>query len=1035
MPGSLPQRVNRPALLLALFSSFIPARAASDFPSYNRDIRPILSENCFSCHGPDPEGRKANLRLDTLEAASADRGGYAALVPGDPDLSELVARIESDDPLDMMPPPGSHKSLTDDQKGLIRGWVAAGAPYEPHWSFVPPRRPEVPMLGSDSKSSNPIDAFIRERLQQEELDLSPEAPPHTQIRRLSFDLTGLPPSPEEVDAFAADPSPEAYRSLVDRLLQSPHHGERLAMWWLDAARYADTDGFQQDELRDNWPWRDWVVDAFRQNMPFDRFTIEQCAGDLLPNATPEEVLATGFHRNHMTNGEGGRDPEESRIDYVIDRVNTTGTVWLGLTLGCAQCHSHKFDPISQANYYELFAFFDSIDEDGRAGRAAKPYLSYQSPYAERALHEAEQTGQQRQARERSARRDAQEEFDSWLSDQVERVASGFLPWHPLQPTALNSVEGTVLSQGFDGVIRAGGPNPRQDDYRIVAPTSLDRVTGFRLEVFPNPEDQPTRLSRGASGEFILTNVKLLVRRRGQSQLRPIPIATAVADTERNAQGRDYGRVLDTLDDDPRNGWTTGSEGLDQPHQAVFALAEPLKLQEDEELVVVLFQRSTLGDANIARFRLSVTDQPGTAVRSLDPMPLERLAAEQVQDIEKIAPELREALFEQYLVDHSFYQRARNALDIAQRQLEEVRKASEPVNVMVLAERSEPRTTHILERGVWDQKGDSVTPAVPEAILPRSPEQTQNRLHLAQWLVDRDNPLTARVVVNQLWQLCFGVGLVRTPEDFGTQGEPPTHPELLDWLAVELMDHGWDLRHILRLIVTSDTYRQSSTFRKELQDRDPENRLLARAPRYRLPSWMIRDSALAASGLLNPAIGGPPVRPYQPEGVWEEMFMGRLRYEPSQGPAQHRRTLYAFWRRSAAPTFLFDSALRQVCEVQPRRTNTPLHALTLLNDQGLLEASAELARKAVTEQENKDDRLRFLFSRILSRPPQPPEMTILLREFDRAARHYQQSPDDASHLLSVLDHVDTMPQASQHDLAALTVVASMVFNLDEAISRE
>ncbi|WP_152053105.1 PSD1 and planctomycete cytochrome C domain-containing protein [Tautonia marina] len=1036
MPGSHKRRVHGLSLLLAACACTISARAASDSPTYNRDVRPILSEHCFSCHGPDPESRKADLRLDTFEAATADRGGFAALIPGDPELSELVYRIESDDELDVMPPPESHKPLTADQKQLIRAWVADGAEYEPHWSFVPPQRADIPEIEPGQKDIHPIDAFVRRRLRQEGLDLAPAAPPHTLMRRLSFDLTGLPPAPEEVETFTADPSAETYREMVDRLLESPHHAERMAMWWLDAARYADTDGFQQDALRDNWPWRDWVVDAFRRNVPFDQFTIEQFAGDLLPDASPEQVLATAFHRNHMTNGEGGRDPEESRIDYVIDRVNTTGTVWLGMTLGCAQCHTHKFDPISHADYYELFAFFNSVDEDGRAGKAAKPYLTYESPYADRALREAEQTVDERREGEILARQDARRGFEDWLTDQIKRVDKGFFrPWHTLQPTLLESVEGTGLTQGDDGIIQAGGPNPTQDDYKVIGSPALDRITGIRLEVLPDPERDPIGLSRGQSGEFILTDVKLQVRRRGRSQIRPVSISGAVADAEREVKGRDYGRVLDTLDDDPRNGWTTGSEGLDQPHRAIFALEEPLTLEDDEELIFVMLHRSTQGDANIARFRISVTDQPGVAVQSLDPMPLERLAAAQVETIRAISPELQEALFEQYLIDHPDYQRERAKLDLAQRQLEEIRKASGPVEVMVLADRETPRTTHVLERGVWDQKGETVVPAVPEAIAPRPPDQTRSRLDLAEWLVARDNPLTARVVVNHLWQICFGEGLVRTPEDFGAQGELPTHPELLDWLAVELMDHDWDLRHLLRLIVTSDTYRQSSQFREELQERDPENRFLARAPRFRLPSWMIRDAALRSSGLLNPALGGPPVRPYQPEGVWEEMFMGRLSYEPSQGPAQYRRTLYAFWRRSAAPTFLFDSAQRRVCEVKPRRTNTPLHALTLLNDQGILEASAELARVVMTECEDVEERLDLMFTRVLSRPATPPEMTVLLREFERASRHYTQSPDDTVNLLEGLGQPGESSAGPDHERAAYTVVASMVFNLDEAISRE
>ncbi|MCA9162789.1 MAG: DUF1549 domain-containing protein, partial [Planctomycetales bacterium] len=629
-----------PAALLAVTLLSLN-QSIADEVRFSRDVLPILADRCFHCHGPDAAHREAELRLDVRESAVADRGGYAAIVPADPDASELMRRITTDDADLVMPPPDSHrKPLADSEVATLRQWIADGAEWGKHWSFEPPVRPEI-----DASATHPIDFFVRRRLAKDGLHPAPPADRHTLIRRVSFDLTGLPPTWAEVRGFLDDESDDAYERVVDRLLDSPHYGERMAMWWLDAARYSDTDGFQQDATRTNWPWRDWVIQSFNQNMPFDQFTVEQFAGDLLPDATLDQHLATCFHRNHMTNGEGGRDPEESRVDYVIDRVNTMGTVWLGLTLGCCQCHSHKFDPISQHDYYSLTAFFNSIDEDGRAGGGAKPYLKYKSPHVQRAIDEAQRVVEARKQVETAAKKQAVEEFEPWLAEQRKQLVDGFEPWRILRANLLETVEGTLLTQEDDGTIQASGPNPRQDDYRITAsvtanaeatgprpiqpnekpPTGV-RVSGLRLEIFPHASHTDGKLSRGASGEFILTDVKLQVKRRGQSQVRDIDIASAIADAEKGAKGREYGLVKDTLDDDPRNGWTTETHDATQPHVAVFALAEPLYLADDEELLFVMLHRSTRGDANIGRFRLAVTDQPGPAVRSLDPMPLEELAA-------------------------------------------------------------------------------------------------------------------------------------------------------------------------------------------------------------------------------------------------------------------------------------------------------------------------------------------------------------------------------------------------------------------------
>ncbi len=999
---------------------------------YSRDVLPILSDRCFQCHGPDASDREAGLRLDQQDDVADDRGIYAVVEPHQPDQSELIERVISDDPDLRMPPPDSHiKPLSESEIETLRGWVASGAKWGEHWAFEKPIRPTVPY-----PDMHPIDALVRQRLESEGLRFANAAPRHTLLRRLAFDLTGLPPTNEQLHAFLANQDQAAYQQAIDRLLTSPHYAERMAMWWLDLARYADTDGYQGDQTRTNWPWRDWVIEAFRENLPFDQFTIEQFAGDLLPDPTDQQILATCFHRNHMTNGEGGRDPEESRVTYVMDRVNTTGTVWLGLTIGCAQCHAHKFDPVSHEDYYRLSAFFNSIDEDGKAGTAAKPYFQYQSPYSARAVNETQRLVDHRAEQEGQARKQAESEFDAWLSDRIEQTKNDFRPWHELRPLQLVSAEGTLLTADDDAIVQASGPNPIQDDYRVVAQPKLQRITGVRLEVFPHDSHKDGKLSRGESGEFILTNFKMQLRQPGSSQLIDLDFDSAIADVEQGAKGRNYGNIKDTLDDDPRNGWTTQTHDATKSHVGVFALAAPLELSDGDQLVVVLFQRSTDGDANIGRFRLSVTDQTGKGVRSLDPMPLEQLAAASVDKTADVKDELREQLLDQFLFDHAAYQHAKASLDRAKRQLEETKSASGQLSVMILAERREPRETFVLQRGVWDQHGATVEPGVPNAVLPWPSERTQSRLDLANWLVSPDNPLTVRVIVNQLWQMFFGNGLVRTPDDFGLQGERPTHPQLLDWLAVELMEHEWDLQHIIRLMLTSRTYQQSSDVTPQMLERDPSNRLLARANRYRVPSWMIRDAALQASGLLNPAIGGPPIRPYQPPGVWAEIFMGRFTYEPSEGAAQYRRTLYAFWRRSSGPTFLFDSSQRQVCEVRSRRTNTPLHALTLLNDKTQLVAAAELSRIAVSQTDSIDDRISHLYQRVLSRKPTRQEVKIVAERWRTTLKHYRQHAEQADQLLEN-GNVDiaSIDAAQRGELAAGMVTASMLLNLDEAITRE
>ena len=1014
--GQMRQFVMLGAAICALTSG----TEAKEPVNFSRDVLPILSDNCFGCHGQDEGHRKGELRLDVREAAIEKK----AIIPGDSRASELIARIVSADPDALMPPPKSHKpKLHSSQSAILRQWIDEGAVWGKHWAFEPPRKAH--------SVGNPVDYFVRERLEQAGMRQAKEAEKHTLLRRISLDITGLPPSPEELDTFMQDTAPDAYSRAVERLLNSPHHGERMAMWWLDAARYSDTDGFQSDATRNNWSWRDWVVDAFNKGMPYDQFTLEQFAGDLLPGATPEQRLATCFHRNHMTNGEGGRDPEESRVDYVIDRINTVGTTWLGLTLGCTQCHSHKFDPISHADYYSLTAFFNSIDEDGKAGSAAKPFLSYQSATAARSVAEAQQFLDERKPAEAAARKNAEAPFEKWLEMRRSEVTSGWNSWRTLKATGLESAEGTDLRQEADGAVQSSGPHPNQDEYRFTSQLAGIRISGLKLEVLPHSSHTGGALSRGASGEFILTDIKVQVRTRGNSQVREITLANAVADTMADKKkNNNYGDVKDTLDDDPRNGWTTQGADKNTPHTAVYALAVPLTLATDEELIVELRQRSTLGDSNIGRFRISVTSEAGEAVNQIGLTPREELAA--LGKSGALDASLRSRLFSEFLADHAPYLESKSALDRAMRQFNEIKTAAGSLNVMVLAERKEPRETFVLLRGVWDKHGEKVTPDVPAAIAPWQPDYPKNRIGFAQWITSKQNPLAARVAVNHLWQMLFGAGLVRTTEDFGLQGERPSHPELLDWLAVDLMEHAWDLKHTLRLILNSATYRQDSATTEALRLADPDNRLLARGSRYRLPSWMLRDSALRASGLLNPALGGPPVRPYQPEGVWEELFMGRYKYEPSEGPAQYRRTLYAFWRRSIAPTFLFDSAQRRSCEVRTGRTNTPLQALTLLNDGTFMEAARELAQRMLALPENQ--RIDDLYKRVLCRAASAQEKAVLARELQQSTAHYAANPQDARALLE-FGQRRPGPGSNVQQLAAHTILASLTLNLDESLTHE
>jgi hypothetical protein len=806
------RRLTIPILLLAPVA--LPAADRLDF---NRDVRPILSDACFACHGPDKSKRKADLRLDTP-------AGKKVVAPGKPTESELVKRITSTDTDEMMPPPKSGRSLTAAQRDVLRKWVEQGAEWQPHWAYVVPKRAEIPAVKDPASAANPIDRFIFARLEKEGLKPSPEAPRHVLIRRLSLDLTGLPPTPAEVEVFVNDRAPDAYEKLVDRLLASPRFGERLAYDWLDAARYADSNGYQEDLTRTSWPWRDWVVRAFNRNLPFDQFTVDQIAGDLLPGATTDQKVATGFHRNVMLNGEGGRVAEESRIDYVVDRVDTTAQVWLGLTLGCCRCHDHKFDPFTQKEYYRLSAYFNSVAETGAVDRRGPNQVGNANP--------------------------------------VLRV--------PTKEQERFLFESTRTIRALESVVKQTAPK--------ATPGDLHRAAAFGL----------------------MRNPIVLI---SEAILHPSP---AFADASRT----------------------------------------------------------------LAR---------------------------------------------------------------AKKTLDETNKAV--VETMVMQDLPKPRESFILVRGAWDKHGEKVSPSVPELLGKLPADAPPNRLALAKWLVSPNNTLTARVIVNRYWQLLFGTGLVKTAEDFGVQGDPPTHPELLDWLSVEFRDSGWDLKQLLRLVVTSNTYKQSSKVTPESLERDPANRLLARGPRYRLSSHALRDQAVFASGLLVERAGGPPVLPYQPPNIWEEFSFNHIHYVQGHGDDLYRRSLYTFWRRTVAPPELFDTAARQVCVVRPSRTNTPLHALTTLNDVTYAEAYRVLAERMMKEGGSTPaDRIAYAFRLTLARDPTPAERDVLVAAFERLRRQYATDKAAAEKVVGQGEKPRD-PELEVAELAAYAGVASVILNTDEALTRE
>ncbi len=1187
--------------------------------NFNRDIRPILSDNCFACHGPDEKSRQADLRLDQKSVAFSAPNGFPIIVPGNPENSEIIFRVTHEDESERMPPNKTGKRLDGSQIELLTRWIQQGAPWDEHWAFVKPSRPSVPETTNHEWGRNPIDGFVLARLESEGLEPSTDASKRSLIRRATLDLTGLPPTRTEVRAFVADDRPAAYEMLIDGLLERPQYGEHLAHFWLDAARYGDTHGLHLDNYREMWPYRDWVVNAFNRNMRFDQFTVEQLAGDLLANPSTQQQTATGFNRCNVTTSEGGSIRDEVYVRYAGDRVNTTSTVWMGLTAGCASCHDHKFDPITQKEYYKLSAFFNNVSEDAMDRNRKDPAPVIKLPTSEESERMASYD------RRIKSLEDLIKAPMTGVDVAQSRWEAELTEWRPVQAedlVSLVSLAGATMSLLADGSIQASGKNPDTDTYEIVARVPAGkhmavRLEGLRSEDSPDARsasattDAPPALDtadapsasdtngeaqaktkgvtkkligRSKSGNVILTEFELeFAAVKEPGEWTPVRFVHAWADYE---QPGDFG-ILNTIDGCRESGWGIGGSQARGARQAVFLAELPFGESDDYWIRARLKHESQYKRHQFNRFRLSVATEPprspGSSIKlgdwyELGPfearegnvafhqryepegnpvnkgfqfkhhdrvlkwvkrtawpdrdatveltgekcasyiyrnvvsetkqravltvrangglklwvngyelfagrfrseteakriqVPLNAggnevllkvvdfsgeygfffglesgpvMVPSEVFDWTRLSPNERSP--EQRTGIRNFY-RAMVSSDPELRglrnELSNLRKKRTAldesiVTSMVMKERKEARKTYVLRRGQYDQRLEQVSPGTP-AMLPSMPDDAPaTRLGFARWLVDPSHPLTPRVAVNRLWQNIFGAGLVRTSEDFGSRGEPPSHPALLDWLAVEFVESGWDVKHVLGLMLTSSTYRQLSKVRPELLARDPDNRLLGRGPRFRLDAEMLRDQALAISGLLRPTMGGPSVKPPQPDGLWKVVgYVGSntMWFEQDHGPDRvYRRSLYTFWKRTAPPPQMsvFDAPSREVCVVRRERTNTPLQALVLLNEPQYFEAARAFAERTLLEGGRSDeDRMAFAFETATARLPDSEELSILLGVLDQHQEEFSRDPKRAAVLASA--HSPSDSGLGLAELAAWIMVTNLILNLDEVVSK-
>jgi hypothetical protein len=1004
---------------------------------FNRQIRPILSENCFQCHGPDQSHRKANYRLDTKEGVFAvGKSGKKNILLRDAKNSELVHRIEEAEGDGLMPPLKSGKKLNADQIKLIKQWINEGANYGEHWAFVVPKSNSVPDVNNSKWVRTPIDAFVLSRLESNNITPSPQASKEVLIRRLTLDLIGLPPTLKEVDDFLRDDSPQAYEKVVDRLLASNQYGERMAMQWLDYARFADSNGFQTDSSRSMWPWRDWVINAYNANMPFNQFTIEQIAGDMLPNATKSQIIATGFNRNHRLNGEGGLIAEEWRIENVIDRVDTTSQTWLGLTLACARCHDHKYDPISQKEFYQFFAFFNNLPESGtlagnQTGGNTEPVEEIESPSQNAESLKIQLAIKEQEALILKLDEKVDPMIKEWEPVFKEKVNSAGNVWTPLNPTTVKSEGGAKFSKLTDGSYLASGKNPTNDVYTITSNVSKGFFSAILLECFPDPSLPNQSLGRFSNGNFVLSKIEAELS--SPSLKTPLKIAFNKAIADYSQKGWD---IINVVGNDSSKGWAVDGPTRRDITKAMFVSPQLVDIPENSTIKISLSHQA-LSQHNIGRFRIAISSVPGELI-TLNGFQVPVNITKIIEtDPQKRSLQQKEELRKYYkATSFKEHKVASDKLVLLKNNLVDSKKNIPGVMVM---KEGPVRDTFMLIRGEYDKKGPKVVAGLPSVLPPLPKDKPMNRLGLAYWMVDPSNPLTSRVWVNRMWEKFFGYGLVRTSENFGAQSEFPSHPELLDWLASKFVSLNWDMKAMQKIVVMSSVYQQSSNLNPSLLNNDPENRMLARGSRLRLSGETLRDQALFASGLMVNKTGGPSVRPYMPEGVWDETSRyGDLRnYKNDKGEALYRRTMYTIWKRTAAPPtmLLFDAPNREACSVKRSRTNTPLQALALLNEVTYVEAARKLAEKIIREGGNTpDDKLTTGFRIVTGRRPDSSELAILVKGFHKDYENFKSKPENAKRFTS-LGESPLANTADISELAAYTLSANILLNLDEVVNRE
>ena len=1029
-------------------------RTTTDTVEFNRDIRPILADKCFACHGPDAAQRQADFRLDLRDEALRDLGGYAAIVPGKPDESELISRIFSDDEDEIMPPTDHLKKLSAREKELLKKWVQQGAKWQDHWSLIPLKETKTPQPKNLSWAKNDIDRFILRKLESAKLKPSNPADKRILIRRLYFDLIGLPPTPAQVDAFVADKSPDAYEKVVDQLLASKHFGERLAIYWLDLVRYADTVGYHGDQSISISPYRDYVINAFNNNMPFDQFTREQLAGDLIKDATLQQKIASGYNRLGMMSAEGGVQPEEYLAKYAADRVRTTASVWLGVTLGCAECHDHKFDPFTITDFYNFASFFADIKEKGLYSGANStgdwgpkvvvphPQLAEKTaPFDKKIAElEAELNSQ------RSAVVAAQQKWEDALRKQR-------FDWQPLKPAEFSSYYKTKHEVLKDKSVLMTGEATNEDAYVIRFKMPEANVTGIRLEALPHFKLPQMGPGRAGNGNFVVT--QLIAVRGNQTNIeelkkifnrwpknlkqQALPLANATATYEQTASAKSHPdkkwsakSAIDRDKNGPTFGWAIMPE-KGKPNSLVVQIPQGAKFKKGEFLTIVLHQYHGSGNHLLGRFRISVTVDKDPLADPLKALPGDLSMILLAKD--KRTPKQAKRLTDHFISVTPIFASQRKKINELKKQKEKIVKQLTRTSLITVAVK--PREMRVLARGNWmDKSGKIAQPQTPGSLptLPKI-EGRPTRTDLANWIVSKENPLTARVFVNRLWKLYFGSGIAKVLDDFGSQGGWPSHPELLDYLASEFVNNDWNVKHMVRLMVTSATYRQSSKHREDLQKRDPENQLLARQARFRLDAELIRDNALAVSGLLIRKIGGRSVKPYQPPGLYRHLNFPPRKYQSDNGENQFRRGLYTHWQRQFLHPAMksFDAPAREECTCERPQSNTPLSALVLLNDPSYVEAARNMAALAYKQNLTTDQqRITWMFRQALTRDPNKREIEVLGNLLIEHQKYFSENPKAAKALNAI--GISTSKTDAPSDLAAMTSVARTILNLHEFITR-